>query len=52
MKLVTLTATLVLFGTSYALAGPGSGESKEPADRPQVAPPRCSTMQNAQAFGV
>ena len=32
MKLVTLTATLVLFGTSYALAGPGSGESKEPAD--------------------
>jgi hypothetical protein len=32
MKLATLTAALMLFGAGYALAGPGSGEPKQPAD--------------------
>lgn len=32
MKVATLTAALVLFSAGYALAGPGSGEPKQPAD--------------------
>jgi hypothetical protein len=32
MKLATLTSVLVLVGASYALAGPGTGDPKEPAD--------------------
>jgi hypothetical protein len=32
MRLVTLTSALVLLSASYALAGPGAGEPKQPAD--------------------
>jgi EF hand len=32
MKLITLTSALVLLSASYALAGPGSEEPKQPAD--------------------
>jgi hypothetical protein len=32
MRLATLTSVLVLFGSGYALAGPGSGEPRAPAD--------------------
>ena len=32
MKLTILTTTLVLCSASYAIAGPGAGEPKEPAD--------------------
>jgi hypothetical protein len=38
MKLVTLTSVLVLFGAGYALAGPGAGEPREPADPPSGRP--------------
>jgi EF hand len=32
MKLTILTTTLLLCSASYAMAGPGAGEPKEPAD--------------------
>jgi hypothetical protein len=32
MKLVTLTSALILLSANCALAGPGSGEPKQPAD--------------------
>jgi hypothetical protein len=32
MKVLTLTAAIVLLGTSYALAGPGAGQPRQPAD--------------------
>jgi hypothetical protein len=32
MKLTILTTTLLLCSASYAIAGPGAGEPKEPAD--------------------
>jgi hypothetical protein len=38
MKLVTLTSALVLLSASYAAAGPGAGEPKEPADPPSGRP--------------
>lgn len=38
MKLTILTATLLLCSGSYAMAGPGSGEPKEPADPPSGRP--------------
>lgn len=32
MKLATLTSVLVLFSAGYALAGPGAGQPRSPAD--------------------
>ena len=38
MKLTILTTTLLLCSASYATAGPGAGEPKEPADPPSGRP--------------
>jgi hypothetical protein len=38
MKFVTLTSALILLSASYAVAGPGAGEPKEPADPPSGRP--------------
>ena len=38
MRFITLTSALVLLSASYALAGPGSGKPKEPADPPSGRP--------------
>jgi len=38
MKLTILTTTLLLCSAGYALAGPGAGEPKEPADPPSGRP--------------
>jgi hypothetical protein len=38
MRLITLTSALVLLSASYAVAGPGAGEPKEPADPPSGRP--------------
>jgi hypothetical protein len=38
MRLVTLTTILVLAGAGSALAGPGSGEPRQPADPPSGRP--------------
>ena len=38
MKLTILTTTLLLCSGSYAMAGPGAGEPKEPADPPSGRP--------------
>jgi hypothetical protein len=38
MRLATLTSALVMLTGSYALAGPGAGEPKEPADPPSGRP--------------
>lgn len=50
MKLVTLTTALVLFGTGYALAGPGSGEPKQPADSSSGRP--SATLDDAKCASV
>ena len=38
MRLITLTSVLVLLSASYAIAGPGTGPPKEPADPPSGRP--------------
>lgn len=38
MRLAALTSVVILFSAGYALAGPGAGESKEPADPPSGRP--------------
>jgi hypothetical protein len=38
MRLVTLTSVAFLFSAGYALAGPGAGEPREPADPPSGRP--------------
>jgi hypothetical protein len=38
MRLVTLTSVLALLSASYALAGAGAGEPKDPADPPSGRP--------------
>jgi hypothetical protein len=38
MRLITLTSALVLLSASYAVAGPGAGEPKKPADPPSGRP--------------